>query len=241
MLVTELVTYSIRISNTGETALVSIPLTDIYDRPYLTFVRAVPPPDAVDPGAPGSTGQLIWDNLTSVSGALLPGEAISVQVILRANQRTPADTLAVNRAIADATDENEILVTDSDRVEVGIDDSPTSITLLRFTAVPHSQGVFLRWVTGVEVDTQGFHLWRSGDGTRDNAVRITADLIPATGGVAGATYTLIDSSVVMDHTYTYWLQSVDRDTSLHEYGPLTITLEARPSQGNVLFLPLIQS
>jgi len=75
------ITYTIRITNTGTTALAIVPLQDLYDANYLTFVRANPTPDTTSTGAVG------WANLVG-AGMLPPGSALSVTVTFQTRQAT---------------------------------------------------------------------------------------------------------------------------------------------------------
>ena len=75
------ITYTIRITNTGTTALAVVPLQDLYDANYLAFVRSNPAPDTTSAGTVG------WSNLVRV-GTLPPGSALSVSVTFRTRQTT---------------------------------------------------------------------------------------------------------------------------------------------------------
>jgi hypothetical protein len=49
----------------------------------------------------------------------------------------------------------------------------TAVTLRSFTASRTADGVELRWETGVELNTAGFHVLRSATGAEADAVRVT--------------------------------------------------------------------
>jgi len=105
--VAELVTFTIRITNTGNTTLVTVPLTDTYDTAYFTFVSANPQPDVVL----ADTGQLVWYDLTGPPphgfGVVFPPPTIvSVQVVLRAIHYTPEGVQAENAAIVDNVEDD---------------------------------------------------------------------------------------------------------------------------------------
>ena len=68
------ITFTIRITNTGTTALTVVPLQDIYDASYLTFVRANPAPTSSAPGG------IQWSNLLPVGTTLRPGFGLTVTV-----------------------------------------------------------------------------------------------------------------------------------------------------------------
>ncbi len=119
-----------------------------------------------------------------------------------------------------------------------VDPNTTAIVLDSFTATVTPGGIEVRWVTSREVNTWGFHLLRSADGTRASAERVTSQLIPAQGrGQAGATYTWLDTSADPDGVYTYWLQEIETDGTVIEYD--VATLAQAPMRTNRIFLPVI--
>ncbi len=116
---------------------------------------------------------------------------------------------------------------------------PTAIALESFTATTQAGAISLRWETSAELDTWGFHLLRSADGTRAGATRITPELIPAKGrGQGGAVYIWRDTQVQADTTYTYWLEEIELNASTNEYGPATAAYETGAA-GREIFLPLV--
>jgi hypothetical protein len=120
---------------------------------------------------------------------------------------------------------------------------PMAITLLSFTASPSWDGeagvyrVAVRWVTGVEIDTFGFHILRSEDGTRAGAVPVTPAMIPGRGGQAGNSYEWIDPGVWRGRTYTYWLVEMELNGNSVEYGPASARVPLLGEQR--LYLPMI--
>lgn len=99
--------------------------------------------------------------------------------------------------------------------------TPTAIQLTRFTATWQLDHVALSWQTATEQRTLGFYLLRSTTGQRTDAQRITPDLITAAGDdVTGATYDWADYDVARDGVYRYWLQEVETDNTINEYGPI---------------------
>ncbi|MCG8352556.1 MAG: hypothetical protein MI924_32725, partial [Chloroflexales bacterium] len=98
---------------------------------------------------------------------------------------------------------------------------PTSITLSSFTATREQGAVSVRWTTSAEINTWGYHLYRSADETRANATRITPKVILACGrGQGGADYTWSDKTIRAGTTYTYWLQEIELGGATNEYGPV---------------------
>jgi hypothetical protein len=118
--------------------------------------------------------------------------------------------------------------------------TPTAITLDSFTATATTGGIEVKWVTSAEIDTWGFHLLRSADGTRASAERVTSEMILAEGrGQGGATYTWLDTSADPDTTYTYWLEETEIDGTTLEYGPSSWA-PANPTNTHTVYAPLIQ-
>lgn len=116
---------------------------------------------------------------------------------------------------------------------------PTAIELQSFTAAQQTDSVDVRWETSAEINTWGFHLLRSADGTRANAEQITPNLILAKGrGQGGATYGWTDTNVEADTTYTYWLQEIELNGRINEYGPATTRNPANVA--GRIFLPFLQ-
>ncbi len=114
----------------------------------------------------------------------------------------------------------------------------TLVTLVGFTATREANGIVVRWSTSAELNTFGFYLYRSADGQRAHAVRVTADLIPARGrGGSGITdYSWLDTAVQSDTIYSYWLQEVELNGTTNEYGPASAAIA--PAQGYRTYLPI---
>jgi hypothetical protein len=116
--------------------------------------------------------------------------------------------------------------------------APTVVKLTSFTALQQAQGLLLRWTTGLELETLGFHLYRSLEGRREGALRVTPRLIPAHGQSGGASYTWLDTTVEPGRRYTYWLAETELSGSKREYGP-ALTLRLASEQDWRLLLPLV--
>ncbi|MCB0114172.1 MAG: DUF11 domain-containing protein, partial [Caldilineaceae bacterium] len=171
----EEITYSIRITNVGNTVIVTLPLSDSYDSQVLNYVRSQPAEDRARPGL------VEWFDLTTTFNDLQPNASIEVLTVFTASQ---AVSNTVNLAqVIDAIDDlgNNVSTEDSDTVTVA---TPTAVTLLSFAATPEGNALRVSWVTGAEIDSWGFHLWRSLSARRDEAVRVTEQLIPARGSAA---------------------------------------------------------
>jgi hypothetical protein len=124
------------------------------------------------------------------------------------------------------------------------DPPPTAVDLVRFTAMPQADGtIVITWETATEFNTAGFHVLRSTTGARADAERITPSLIGAEGdGVLGAVYHWADSGAAHLAPYAYWLEEIEMDGTVHEYGPIQVTLprETPPvASSHQVYLPLI--
>lgn len=101
--------------------------------------------------------------------------------------------------------------------------TPTAITLSSFTGAWQTDRIHVAWTTATEQNSMGFHLLRSETGQRSEAEQVTTNLIPARGNdVAGGAYAWDDFSVQPESVYTYWLQEVEFDSSINEYGPIVV-------------------
>src|SRR5262249_16870907 len=94
------------------------------------------------------------------------------------------------------------------------DATTTAVRLSSFSAARTKPGVRLRWRTGTEASTVGFHVYRS-DGAR--WTRIDRQLIAARGSVAGARYSFLDRRAPA-RKLAYRLQAVGTDGSRTWYG-----------------------
>lgn len=104
---------------------------------------------------------------------------------------------------------------------------PTAITLRSFVVSREQGRAVVRWSTGVELGTQGFHILRSSTGNLDDATRVTATLIPARGSAAtGATYHWVDPTADPAVRYTYWLEEQELGGARNRYGPAQVVAPA---------------
>lgn len=145
-------------------------------------------------------------------------------------------SVATNNGEKGRTDVFTLLVDDEDMTRDAGLVAPLAIDLVSFAAHVESETIVVEWVTEAEVDTLGYHLFRSTSSDREEAVRITNQLIPSQGS-DGGTYNVIDESVVAGVTFHYWLREVT-GADFSEYGPVTARI-SDASNGVSLYLPLI--
>jgi hypothetical protein len=232
-----LLTFTIRITNTGPIALAVVPLKDVYTASVpVQFVSSQPPHSSV------SGNVVTWNNLVPQFGGspLQPGQSYLVSVTFRltpteeALQTFDMDNSAIVEGAKDVYDTPANRSDDTERLRGGF----TAVTLLYFTATPASGGVRLDWATQDETDNYGFYLLRSTTGRLADAVRLPA-FIPGTGRGThgGAVYSHIDADVQPGYIYTYWLVDVDLDgtETIHpETASVSIT-----GMTNRVFLPVV--
>jgi hypothetical protein len=78
----------------------------------------------------------------------------------------------------------------------------------------------VRWVTGAELNTWGFELYRSATGSRADAVKVTTSAILARGSASGgAEYSWSDTGAEAGVRYSYWLAERETGGTVNEYGP----------------------
>ncbi|MEZ4556624.1 MAG: GEVED domain-containing protein [Caldilineaceae bacterium] len=121
---------------------------------------------------------------------------------------------------------------------VVINPRPAAIDLVSFTAEAVDGVNRVRWTTAGEVDTNGFHLYRSTTKERKDAVRITAAMIPAQGPNGGA-YGYDDVAVVPGVRYSYWLVEVENGAEAAEYGPVAAAVRSDQVMTHAVFLPMV--
>ena len=129
-----------------------------------------------------------------------------------------------------------------------VNEGPTVVDLLSFTARQDGDAIVVRWQTGAEVDTQGFDLYRSTTGhLNDDAVLVTNERIPARGSEDDivTTYEYRDISVLEGVIYSYWLKETETSGNIIDYGPAHAQIQAasqvtEPSPApRQVYLPLI--
>ncbi len=199
----QVITYTIRITNTTSVAMVSVVVTDPLPS-GLEFVAGTSTPAQV------SENPLKWQ-----FNAVLPGE--SKVIVFRAKVVPGTASLLTNVAYVMGGPISGIVASD----DASAISDPTAIALASFSAKAEGNGVRIGWSTSLEQDTYGFHLYRSTSENRGEAIRVTSDLIVANGRNGGASYEFVDTSAEANKTYSYWLQETELSGVTHEYGPVS--------------------
>lgn len=72
------ISFDIHVTNTGDTAISELPLSDVFDPMLLQFVSATPSAALTGPGV------LEWDDITTHFGDLAPGQQVTLTVLFKA-------------------------------------------------------------------------------------------------------------------------------------------------------------
>ena len=200
------ITYYLDVTNTGTAPLTGVTVRDAI--PAATaFLDATPVVAPVD-------GVLTW-----VLGDLAVGATRTVQFRVRV---LPIGTTVAIRNVARA-ESDQTTEEDSNLLIHPFD--PTSIALVSFDALASGNAVDLRWVTGSEVNTLGFHLYRSTTPNRNEATRVTTSLIPSHGATGGS-YRVTDTHATGPlGQRSYWLEEVELNGQTTWYGPVSVRMQ----------------
>ncbi|MDZ7318840.1 MAG: hypothetical protein ONB11_06775, partial [candidate division KSB1 bacterium] len=103
------------------------------------------------------------------------------------------------------------------------------VELTSFSAQGIGGQVELSWTTATETENLGFHLFRSTTMAGEYQ-RINSDLIKGIGNSDRSQhYSFIDKTVQPGQTYYYKLADVDYAGNMRFHGPISVTVEAKPS------------
>ena len=212
------ISYTIRITNTGDGWVTVLPLTDTYDTTYLSFQNAsTSPDDGTD------DGQLDWSDVTDALGDLQPGASVMITLTFKANGDTTSlspDGKTPNTAIVDGAKvdpdgpsgpEGPILpvdrVEDEARVEII---KPTNVEMASGQALAMGTEVLIRWSTVDESNILGFNILRR-DGW-SSFQQVNQDLIFAhhPGAALAGAYTFVDGQAPLGLSF-YALEIVRLD------------------------------
>ena len=91
-----------------------------------------------------------------------------------------------------------------------------SATLLVYQLL-NPAAIEIQWETVSEVETAGFHLYRS-ESPQGGFVLLNEEPIPSQGNAAtGSRYTYLDAGVIAGRTYYYLLEEVEYDLAARRY------------------------
>ncbi|MEM7530773.1 MAG: SdrD B-like domain-containing protein [Chloroflexota bacterium] len=163
------------------------------------------------------------------------------------------NTVSITSSVPDTDplDNEEEELTDFRLGGVG---NPTAIELLSFTTRLLPDGtVEVRWVTGAEINTLGFDLYRvtgnAAEFSEADSAHVSEGVVINGESIFGSEYSFVDTSALPGVTYTYWLRETEIDGTVNTYGPADVKGsgpaidDPGPGSGGTdeysLFLPLV--
>jgi uncharacterized repeat protein (TIGR01451 family) len=247
----DIIEYTIGITNLGRFAAQPVTFTDTPD----PLTRLVPGTVQVTSTTPLTAivtlGNSPGDGTVAVQIAQLgPGASLTIRFQVEVRDPLPPNTTTVaNQGLIETPNIPPVFTDDpetpqpGDPTETPVDPPrggpPTAISLLSFVAQDSAEGVVLTWVTGSELATVGFHLYRSADGTRTHAQQVTLQRIVARGSAtSGAAYEWVDKNTISGVVYSYWLAEYEQGGATHEYGPVQLHRPATAAQ-HLVYLPML--
>ncbi len=103
-------------------------------------------------------------------------------------------------------------------------DEPVPVVLSSFTAGLTAQNnVQISWITQSETQMMGYRIYRNTVADQSGAMLIDHPMVHATNTSETQIYNVVDSDVLTDQTYYYWLEAVEYNVS-NFYGPVGITV-----------------
>jgi hypothetical protein len=102
--------------------------------------------------------------------------------------------------------------------------TPLSVVLNDFGATCQVDEIVVTWETGSEYNNLGFNLIRGLEGMGTTVeIWFVPSLAPGSG--QGASYTFIDSNIIVGQSYAYSLESIDLVGGTVRYGPVVASCE----------------
>ncbi|MEM7128152.1 MAG: SdrD B-like domain-containing protein [Chloroflexota bacterium] len=215
----ETISFTIRITNTGNITITTLPLEDRFSSAFITYQSANPAPSTV------TDSILTW---TDVLSGDLDGLGISETVTVDVYFTTEADTTlmpsvdpctqsgyahnvahsvgAVGGGVTVVEDGDDM---DCDSVQIL---NPTAVELAESGLYQSPEGVSVRWTTLSEGNVIGFYIWRISGVTSQ---RSTPEMIVAqnAGLLKGASYQWLDAGTMLKQEELYVLEVVYDDHS----------------------------
>ena len=172
-------------------------------------------------------------------GSLPAGSGGSVVFAAQVNASLPAGVaqIANTASISDDGANGSDLTSDNNSATANSPFSPTAIALLHFSATRAGEGVVVRWITGIEIDTARFRIYRSETATRVGAIQI-AEVVSRGSATSGESYRVVDAAAEAGRNYWYWLVEVEADGDEVAHGPVRLT--GGLSAGFQVYLPLLR-
>lgn len=237
-----LISFTIRITNTGNVPITTLPLIDTYEANYLAYEGATPQSDDNI-----SDGTINWSDLTAAAPNgfgqdLAPGASFAVVVEFTALRDTTSlpngatiNTATVTGAEADPDGPGgapaQPLPSKSDDAPVRIS-APTAVAISQSSLTTRSGEVEIRWQTINETNILQFNLYRVSDNASTLVISIPA---ARNGQPKGHAYLYRDLDVARGLRYTYWLEIISPVG-----GVSTVELGQIYAGGVQIFLPLTQ-
>ncbi len=119
-----------------------------------------------------------------------------------------------------------------------IDDSTLPVELSSFTAVQTSNFARINWITQSETDLLGYNVYREETGNVSEGLRVNSSIITAMNQSITTSYSFTDEEVEMDHTYFYWLESIELDGTTDFHGPVSVTLQGGGGEDDPPEIPM---
>ncbi|MDZ7330957.1 MAG: T9SS type A sorting domain-containing protein [candidate division KSB1 bacterium] len=175
----------------------------------------------------GSTNDLL--SLFVFADPNLPISEPSVPTLGPINESSQSDPSNLGTIALRQFNEDQNIIIDGIRIGLSWRDAPVPVELTNFAATVINQQVRLTWTTATETENLGFHLFRSLEPEKDYQ-QITHELIKGSGSSAQAhSYSFIDRNVQPSQTYYYKLADVDYSGNMRFHGPISVTVDAKPS------------
>jgi uncharacterized repeat protein (TIGR01451 family)/fimbrial isopeptide formation D2 family protein len=232
------IAYTLTYTNVGVIAATGVVITETV--PFQTKFNAPASMPTLWSCADGAAGGTTCT--TAIPGAVAGGGGagrVRFTVAVNSNLASSTAPITNTAVIGDDGTNGADLTPNNNVASVATLFSPTAIVLSSFTATAEGDAIVVRWRTSAELNTWGFHLYRSADGERSHAVRVTPELILGRGRDQGAAYEWRDSAAEQGMRYTYWLEEVELDGATHEYGPASAA-RGPASTGYRIFVPFIR-
>ena len=243
--VNQTISFTIRITNTGDVTITVLPLEDRYNDVFITSPTASTTPDSNLPGV------MIWNDLTDDLGDVAPGLGVNLVVSFTtasdttlllpvapctSSGHTP-NIVKIENAMADPDGTGQMPA-----VQVAVDDddddcaevqilNPTAVQLAERGMSATPDGVMVRWSTLSESEVVGFNILKS-NGVESELRSSEMIVAQKAGQSSGANYQWLDTGTSLNHGDTYILEIVNND------GTTDRTVIAVMS-GERIFLPFL--